>query len=245
MVSRGARSRWSWLQLCAATAAASAAFYARADERPPEPEGNRTEEPRTVLFGSLDGGRSAFATIGLKHAIGPSVDRDGWFFLGYAGAGGPREAEAGDRGLASQGNALFGYQWNLGRTLVAGFAGPEFDLDPPRAAAPGVARWGLRLQGEVWSHPTENLLVTGTMILASAREHLWGRASTGYRMFGSVFVGPEIALYRSETYRETRLGLHATGITAGRYTLRLSVGYRQDDDRERGGYAQLSAHTRM
>src|SRR5829696_9240444 len=51
-------------------------------------------ELNTVLFGSLDGGRSAFLSAGLKRALAGSLDRDGFIAMGGMGFGAPPSTAA-------------------------------------------------------------------------------------------------------------------------------------------------------
>lgn len=202
-----------------------------------------------VLFGSLDAGApSRFAAVGVKKALAGRADEAGFVVMATAGVGSYRYRSAGVptgkvEGRPAEASVLVGYQWRIGATTIALFAGPEYrhlSLDPPD---PGNrdrgSRWGLRGQAEIWSHPTEATLLTGTVVAGSAG-HVWARASAGYRLAELAFVGPEIAAYVNETYNETRLGLHATGLAIGAVTLRISAGALLTGDHRTGAYAALS-----
>lgn len=210
---------------------------------------------RTVVFSSVDAGRSGFLTLGAKRTLVGSLDESGPVALASVGAGGspeqmgwPRLAGGAFR-PAVQGSALIGYQWNLGRTFLSLFAGPEVDHDrftSGRGVAEEGTRIGARMHGEIWMHPTDDTLVTGTAIAGSARGHLWARASAGYKVWRDVFLGPEATLYRTQDYREWRVGAHATGLQLGRFTFQLSTGWRVEDTSRRGGaYGALSVHVKM
>ncbi len=61
-----------------------------------------------------------------------------------------------------------------------------------------------------------------------------------------MYFGPEASVYATDTYREWRLGAHVTGVTLGRFNLRLSGGWRGEEETgDRGAYVGLSAHIRM
>jgi hypothetical protein len=211
--------------------------------------------PRTVLFASIDAGSSGFLTLGGKRTLVGTLDESGPVALASVGAGGSPE-QMGLPGVGDtpfrptlQASGLLGYQWALGRTFLSLFAGPELDRD--RFASTGglareATRIGARVHGEIWMHPTDETLLTGTAIAGSARGHLWARASGGYKVWRDVFIGPEATLYRTETYREWRIGAHATGLQLGRFTLRLSTGWRVDETSARGGaYGAVSVHVKM
>ena len=229
--------------------ALAATSPAAADERTvPAPK-------RTVLFSSADAGSSGFLTVGVKRTLTGSLDESGPVALASIGAGGSPERMGlpglGDAAFrpAVQASALAGYQWALGRTFLSLFAGPELDRDRfPSAGGPAreATRIGARVHGEIWMHPTDDTLVTGTAIAGSARGHLWARASTGYKVWRDVFVGPEASLYRTDGYREWRVGAHATGVQFRRFTFRLSTGWRREESSPKGGpYGGLSVHVKM
>ena len=214
------------------------------------------DDLRTVLFGSLDAGRSTFGTLGVKRALGGSLDRSGPVGMASIGYGGTVERAwwqpEGTHVIrhAVHGSALLGYQWLRDGLVVAALAGPEVDGErssdqsAPRDTKPQL---GARLHGEIWAHPTANTLLTTTVIVGTARTaHLWGRASAGYAFWDGVFLGPEVSVYTTDTYREWRFGAHITGVTLGRFNLRLSGGWRGEEETgDRGAYVGLSAYIRM
>ena len=196
----------------------------------------RPEELRTVLFGSLDAGQSTFGTLGIKRTLSGPLDITGpvgMASLGYGRTverlwGQPDEAHVIRHAVHA--SALLGYQWVRDGIVVAAFAGPEIDIEQlsdravPRVRDPHA---GARVHGEIWAHPTANTLLTATVIAGTARTaHLWGRASAGYALWDRVFVGPEAAVYATDTYRELRLGGHVTGLTFGALRLPLSARWR-------------------
>lgn len=147
-------------------------------------------------------------------------------------------------------SALVGYQWVRDGLVMAGLAGPEGDIEQlsdrtlPTGEKPHL---GARLHGEIWAHPTANTLMTTTVIVGTARTpHLWARTSAGYALWDGVFLGPEASVYTTDTYREWRLGAHVTGLTFGGMSLRLSGGWRgEEDTRQEGAYVGLAAQIRM
>ena len=206
-----------------------------------------------MLFGSLDVGRSVFVSAGRKRALGGSLDESGPVFMLTAASGRKRERDSvlGSMTVrqAAEASGLLGYQWFFGPTIAAVFIGPELDVETGGdfgfAHPDDRARVGGRILGEVWSHPRENLLLNATAIAGTAREQVWARLAAGLRAWERIYVGPEAALYRTATYYEGRLGLHATGVEIGAFSLRLSGGWRWDEERDRSGpYVGLSGHWR-
>jgi Cellulose biosynthesis protein BcsS len=226
-------------------------FFAPSQSNAAEERRDKPRELDTVLFGSLDAGRSVFVSAGFKRTLGGSLDRDGFVLMAGAGAAGEPERgpllnHATFRPTAHA-HALLGYQWMLGRAAVTLLTGPEFDaeMEAPNAWQSARTRFGLRGHAEVWAHPTPETLATATLIAGSAREHIWGRISGGYAFWPGVFLGPEASVYAREDYREWRLGGHLTGLKWGRFNFRLSGGYLQANDDRNGAYFGLSGYVRM
>ena len=246
MVGRGHGQRWK-AATCGLALAAALPAPARAQD---------AAELRTVLFGSLEAGRSSFANVGAKHALGGPLDRSGPALMAVAGYGGRFERDPAAPGAplafrhAAQGSALLGYQHMLGWGALAAFVGPEIDHETfahDRAnGGESGPKFGARLHGEAWLHPSPDTLVTATLIAGSARPSLWSRGSLGYRLWRDVFVGPEASAYAADRYREWRVGVHATGLALGRTSLRVSAGWREDSETRRGGaYLGLAGHVAL
>jgi hypothetical protein len=213
-------------------------------------QADNSRDLNTVLFGSLDGGRSVFASAGVKRTFG-SLDRNGFVFMGGAGFGGAPE-RGGRFGAASfqptaQAYGLVGYQWMFPRVALSALVGPEVDAEADSLGTIRSARtrFGVRGHAELWAHPTPATLATATLIAGSARGHVWGRVSGGYAFWQGVFVGPEAVLYARDDYREWRLGAHVTGLTWGPLDLRLSGGLMRSSDDRTGAYVGLSGYVRM
>jgi hypothetical protein len=216
----------------------------------------RPEDQRTVLFGSMDAGRSVFASAGAKQTLTGPLDRTGFVAMEATGFGLTQErfrsggVDLPARRLVHQAGLLAGYQWASNGLFVAGLAGIEGHreqvLVADRIYRHAEPRLGIRGQVEVWAHPTASTLLTTTLVAGSTRSSLWGRASAGLRLFSNLFVGPEATVYVTPTYRELRLGGHVTGVSLGLVQLRLSGGWMMDDAHGHGApYGGLTAWIRL
>ena len=212
----------------------------------------RPEDQHTVMFGNLDAGRSVFVTAGAKQTVTGPLDRAGFAVMEATGIGLTRErystATASlpvDR-FVHQSTLMGGFQQPIGPVFLAAFVGPE--LHEEQLAVAGrfyrlsQPRLGVRGQIEVWAHPTDDTMLTGTVVAGSTRSSLWARLSAGVRVFDKAFIGPEVVAYATPTYSEVRWGAHLTGPAIGIVTLRLSVGWMHDDAHRHGSpYAGFSA----
>jgi len=214
-------------------------------------QAGNSRDLNTVLFGSIDGGRSVFASAGVKRVLGGSLDRNGFLVMGGAGFGGAPERsmrfDTASFQPTAQAYGLAGYQWMFPRVAISALVGPEVDAEAASLDAIQSARtrFGLRGHAELWAHPTQKTLATATLIAGSARGHVWSRVSGGYAVRPGVFVGPEAVFYAQDDYREWRLGAHLTGLKWGPLNLRFSGGLMQSDDDRTGAYLGLSGYVRM
>lgn len=192
---------------------------------------------RSVLFGSMEAGASAFSSSGAKLAF-DRFDRDGPVALVTMGSGVRIESTAPTLiRLTLLGAALGGYQFVRDWGAVTVFAGPEASWETLSGVGGVQAlplRAGLRLHGEVWARPTAGTLLTATAILGTARGDAYGRLSWGFALFGA-YVGPEVAVYGDGTdYRKWSAGFHATDVALGDTRFRLSTGVQSETPR--GGW---------
>ena len=185
-----------------------------------------------LLFGSLEASPSVFVTTGAKVAL-DRIDREGFVALGSIGASRRQEGTL-NREIAT-GALVFGYQWFQDWGVVSAYAGPEGMAEAVTGCSCArilPPRFGLRLHGEVWARPSDETLLTATLILGSTRASAWGRLAWGYRIWGA-YLGPEAALYLDGTgYTKWNLGLHATDFALGRFSLRVSAGLQQASARQ-------------
>jgi hypothetical protein len=214
-------------------------------------QSDNSRDLNTVLFGTLDGGRSMFMSAGVKRTLGGPLDRNGFLFMGGTGFGGAPERgtqfDTASFQPTMQAYGLIGYQWMFPRVAVSALVGPELDAeaDALNTIRSARTRFGLRGHAELWAHPTPETLATATLIAGSARGHVWGRVSGGYAFWPGVFLGPEAVFYTRDDYREWRLGAHVTGLKWGAVNFRFSGGLMQSNDDRTGAYFGLSGYVRM
>lgn len=216
----------------------------------PEPVRPPLDEPRTILFNATELGASAYTNTGFKRALSESLHRDGFVLMGNFGAGRQRDVVTlPERRTivdywSSEASLLLGHQWKTDRAVISLLAGPEAEFDQPLVDGRVLDRsrpaLGGRLLAEVWAHPVEDALLVGTLVLGSAPQRVWARAAAGWRVWGSVFVGPEAVLSAEETYREARFGIAATGLSFGRWTFGISGGVLTAGGAKPGAYAGVT-----
>lgn len=224
--------------------AAGAGLLAMVLATRPSPAAAEPSPASLLLFGSLEASPSVFVTSGAKLAL-DRIDREGVVALASVGSGWRTETTRVRRTIVAA--AVLGYQWIRDWGAVSAYAGPEGSVELLSCGCATVMlppRIGVRLHGEVWARPTDDTLVTATLILGSARMSAWSRLSWGWRIWGA-YLGPEAAFYRDGTgYRKGQVGLHATDFAVGRFNFRASAGYQITTERGGGSpYLALSLWT--
>jgi hypothetical protein len=77
--------------------------------------------------------------------------------------------------------------------------------------------------------PTPDTLLTATAVAGTTRRSVWARAAAGLRLWRDLYVGPELTIYTTDTYRETKIGAHVTGLQLGILNFRVSGGIQNQD----------------
>jgi hypothetical protein len=216
--------------------------------------------PRSVLYGSFDQGRYAFVTAGYKRTLFDTLNTDGVFVEGNGGVGNAGNINATlsrriqlttvSRTIdpTFKGHLSTGYQWMTGNGTISVLAGVEARHGRARLAQKEHLDAGLRLQGNVWIHPTATTLFTSTAIVSTLGSGVWARAAWGFKMFDRVYVGPETSYsYEKFAFKgnaKARIGVHSTGFEWGTLRITLSGGYQREIDAKRhAGYVSLGVYT--
>ena len=216
----------------------------------------RAEDQRSVLFSSLDAGRSVFLTVGSKQTLVGPLDRTGFVVMETSGFGLTRERFRRDGSdlpatrFTTQSSVVVGHQWNLPRLFVAGSLGPEILHEQLTVAGQvyrfSQPRYGVKAQVELWSNPTRDTLLTATVVGTTTNASLWARGSAGYRVAGDLYAGPELTAYVTDSYQETKIGGHLTGFRFGILQGRVSGGWMVTDEKGPGSpYVSAAAWIRM
>jgi hypothetical protein len=70
------------------------------------------------------------------------------------------------------------------------------------------------------------------------------RAAAGWRLLDAVWLGPEWSGSRDEFSRQTRVGVHLTGLQSGAFEWSAAIGYVSDSFGRNGGYGRLATQLR-
>lgn len=201
-----------------------------------------------VIFGSLEAGPTkTFVAIGMKRAIGGGLAESG--FRLFLKAGGSQEQTRRHRPhgttYKSESQALLGYEWRIGDSLLALYAGSDLETEQRiETLLPSLraTRYGARIQADLWALPLDRMMFQANAYASSIDQRLWGRLAAGWQTPLGLYAGPEVEAYRERDYRKLRLGLHLTGLRLLGLEWRLSGGWQQTSDRPSEVYGTLALH---
>lgn len=242
----------AWAVPLAAVLTAGPAGSVFAQEAETEAEAEQRAALSTVLFGSLEAGPAkTFVSLGMKKALTGTLAGSGFRTLLKVGGAREQAPRQSAQGLAykSESQALIGYEWRIGDTFLALYAGSDHEGEQ-REWRNGLLyrnRYGVRVQGDLWMTPMPGAMLHASAYASTLDRRLWGRAAPGWLLpqgwlSQDVYAGPEVEAYRAGDYTKLRLGLHLTGLRLFGVVWRLSGGWQRTSDRPSEAYATLGVH---
>lgn len=200
-----------------------------------------------VIFGSMEAGPTkSFASVGMKRAVGGGLAQSG--FRLFVKAGGSREETRARKPHGTtqkaESQAMLGYEWRIGSTFFALYVGSDSETEQRIGPFWSCisARYGARLQADLWTTPAEGMMLQASAYASSINSRLWARVAPGWQMPAGFYLGPELELYREQDYSKLRLGLHLTGFRLLGVEWRLSGGWQTTSNRPSEAYGTLGLH---
>lgn len=141
-----------------------------------------------------------------------------------------------------------GWRFKRGEYELRLYAGPDFEhhnLTPDNLKR----KWrgphaGLRVAAETWAQPTPELMLATAFYATTIAGGYGFRAAAGWRLIDAFWVGPELSGSRDEFSRQTRLGIHLTGLQSGAFEWSAAIGVVSDSFGRNGGYGRLATQLR-
>ncbi|WP_377838554.1 cellulose biosynthesis protein BcsS [Bosea sp. UC22_33] len=213
-----------------------------------EEEGAERSPISMVIFGSMEAGPTkTFLSVGMKRAIGGGLAESGFRFFVKAGGAQEQTRRHKPHGVTykSETQALLGYEWRIGSSFLALYAGADTETEQRiEAFGPSfiATRYGARMQADLWIVPAPGMVVQANAYLSSLNGRFWARVAPGWQTPPGFYIGPEFEAYGERDYRKYRLGLHLTGLRLLGLEWRLSGGLQQTSDRPSAYYGTLGLH---
>jgi hypothetical protein len=146
-------------------------------------------------------------------------------------------------GRAISADALFGWRFRRDALTVnvsAGVDVQDHQLVPNDPGARLRGHYvGARLSGDFWYQPTAQFMVAADASATTVGPTTSFRAATGWRVFDTLFIGPETQMLWCADYRQLRLGIHFTGLHTDIFEWLLASGWARDSDGRAGPYLRL------
>ncbi len=210
---------------------------------------------KNVFFAGYDvSGTDHFTSIGIKRALGSTLDVPGFRFLASLGIKiAARDATTGDRMTRLHAvRASLGREFHVGNTSITAYAGTSVVMNPDGAVLAGSrrSRFGPMTMLDLWHNWPDGTFYSrysSAFVMADQTSRsLYIRVRHGFGLEGQPWrIGPEVSFSSGATLRSKgirvqdgwnrkRLGLHVSEIPLGDARLSVSCG---NEWRERGKFA--------
>jgi hypothetical protein len=99
----------------------------------------------------------------------------------------------------------------------------------------------VQIAAEAWAEPMPELMLTSSLYATTLSGSYGFRAAAGWRLFEKFWAGPEIGAARDVFSRQSRIGVHLTGLRADAIEWSFAAGYVTDSYGRSGGYGRIGA----
>lgn len=173
------------------------------------------------------------------------LQQDGFALKLVAGAGTYRYRSGATEITGRQyiASAMPGWRLKDGTIELTVFGGLDVQQHRTSPVDPGNRlrglHYGARGGFDLWAEPIPAQVMLAASVSASTiGQNVWARAATGVRAF-DIWLGPEAIYYGDETYRQFRVGAHATALRTGAFEWSAGLGWGLDSDKRSGVYGRL------
>ena len=149
----------------------------------------------------------------------------------------------------SRASVLAGWRFKSGAFELKILAGPDLEH---RASTPDIRdkRWrgshaGLRLALDGWAEPTPDTMLAYSFYATTVASSYGARIAAGWRVLDMLWWGPEMSGSADEFSRQTRIGLHLSGLRIAAMEWSAAAGYVRDSFGRAGVYTRVGASLRQ
>jgi hypothetical protein len=217
-----------------------------------DPQKSRGPKELIAFSGSDVWRQGAFGYGGALWAPG-GLDGDGFVVKLFATRGyyAYRSGTLGNAtvsGIMYAASVMPGMRFSVNGVFVTVYAGLDYQVhaltpvDPTNETIGSHA--GARFAADLWYEPSKFTMTAFSATLSTIGGAYAVRAAFGWRLWESVYVGPEALAYGQRDYRQVRIGAHITGLKFLRLEWQAGVGYALDDDGNAGAYVRLGVSDR-
>lgn len=215
-----------------------------------DPLSGGSKADQALLFGGFDVWRNGLSAYAGLHWAANGLDDDGVIVRLSMSNGLERYDTPGRTYRTTIFRAALtpGWRFKRGEFELKLFAGPDFEshnLTPDNVHA----KWrgphaGLRIAAEAWAQPVPDLMLATSFYATTIASGYGFRAAAGWRLIDAFWLGPEFSGSRDEFSRQTRVGVHLTGLQTDAFEWSAAIGMVSDSFGRSGGYGRLATQFR-
>jgi len=211
--------------------------------------GARAEQ--LLLFGGFDLWRNSLSGYGGLQWAASDLNSDGFIVRLFASDGIDRYRTRTATFITDtfRASLLPGWRFKRGAFEFKLFAGLDLEQQTPTPAS--GAAWlrgitpGLRVAAETWLEPVPEIMLATSFYVTTIGTGYGARGAAGWRLFDQAWIGPELCGSADQFSRQTRLGVHLTGLRIAELEWSVAAGYLADSHHRSGVYARIGMLTRQ
>jgi len=197
-----------------------------------------------IYFAGLDAANWSFTAFGGAQWTPRGPGKDGFILRLLASEGIERYASGPVTYATQIGRAaiLPGYIVHIGRMEAQFLAGPDTQADlfyTNGRANRWRVRFGLRAAADIWWEPTPELMLQTSLSGTTIDNGYTARFAAGWRIADLFWIGPEAAFASDFFSRQTRFGVHLTGLRTSEFEWSFAAGRVTDSFGRAGIYGRF------
>lgn len=199
---------------------------------------------KMIYFGGIDATQWGFGAHGAAQWMPSGPSQDGFILRMFISESLERYSDSSGNYATQIGRAFLmpGYLVRIGRLEAQLLVGPDAEVDfffQNGRADRSRTRFGMRGIADLWWEPTRELMVQYALSGTTIDSGYSTRIAAGWRLFDSFWVGPEASLSSDYFSRQTRFGVHLTGLRTNDYEWSFAAGHVSDNFGRDGVYGRF------
>ena len=199
---------------------------------------------KLIYFGGIDATQWGFGAHGAAQWMPRGPSQNGFILRMFISESLERYTDLSGSYKTQIGRAFLlpGYLFRIGKMEAQLLAGPDAEVDfffQNGRADRSRARFGIRGIADLWWEPTPELMVQYALSGTTIDSGYATRIAAGWRLFDAFWVGPEASLSNDFFSRQTRIGLHLTGLRTNDYEWSFAAGHASDSFGREGAYGRF------
>ncbi|WP_296511554.1 cellulose biosynthesis protein BcsS [Rhodopseudomonas sp.] len=229
----------------------SIAQTAAIDPPPVDDLSGGTRPEQLLLFGGFDLWRNSLAGYGGLQWAASDLNSDGFIVRLLIADSAERYRTPTTTFTTNifRASLLPGWRFKRGEFEIKLFAGLDLEHQKPMpdvvGARPRGMTPGLRVAAETWLEPVPEIMLATSFYVTTIGSGYGARGAAGWRLCDRFWIGPELSGSADEFSRQTKVGVHLTGLRIAELEWSVAAGYLNDSYHRSGLYARIGVLTRQ